>query len=104
MVHAQRAINLFPLLLSSPDPAWIVLPSGEFQGVMTDDNFLTLDEMAKDVARMVEGAETHLGPVLDWTDAFKWWVVGVRGIHPLSPSLDCQPGSKNLVPAYEQYR
>lgn len=45
----------------------------EFPGVVTADNYLSLDQMAKNVARMVASAETHLGPVSDWTEDFKRW-------------------------------
>lgn len=44
---------------------------------MSADDYLTLDEMAKDVARMVDSAETHLGPVSEWSDSFKWSVDGL---------------------------
>lgn len=39
--------------------------------MVTTENYATLDQTAKDVARMVEGAETHFGPVSEWSDDFK---------------------------------
>lgn len=40
--------------------------------MVTPENYVRLDQMAKDVARMVESAERHLGgPVSDWSDDFK---------------------------------
>lgn len=63
--------SLPPSLPSSSCPPSIP-SSGEFSGVMTEENFGALDKMAKDVAHMVDSAETNLGPVSGWTDGFKW--------------------------------
>jgi len=39
---------------------------------MTDATFKELDDMSKEVGRMVESAETHFGPVEEWTEEFTW--------------------------------
>eukprot|EP00752_Nemacystus_decipiens_P011591 g10293.t1 len=51
---------------------------GEFPGVVSADNYLTLDQTAKDVARMIVTAENHFGPVSRWSDDFKRFIYKAR--------------------------
>lgn len=57
-------------VLRSQCPLGLFVVSGSVTGVMTDEQFKTLDAMVIDISKCMSDLETHF-PRANWTDSFK---------------------------------